>query len=206
MQRIVVHPTHPQARLIKQAVVCLRKGGIIIYPTDSCYAFGCMVGEKAAMERICRIRHINSDHNFTLVCRDLSEIASYARLGNREFRLMKGLTPGPYTFILNPTREVPKRLLNPRRKSIGLRVPSHPVAHMLLEMLVEPLMSVTLILDDDRLPLSDPDDIAERVGKRADLFLDSGSCGHEPTSVVDLSGDLPKIIRHGKGDLSFLES
>ncbi len=204
MQRLVVHPTHPQARLVKQAVGCLRQGGVIIYPTDSCYAFGCMIGDKAAMERICRIRHIDNDHNFTLVCRDLSEIASYARLGNREFRLMKGLTPGPYTFILKPTREVPKRLQNPRRKSIGLRVPAHPVAQMLLEMLAEPLMSVTLILGDDELPLSDPDDIAEQVGKRADLFLDSGSCGHEPTSVVDLSGDLPEIIRQGKGDLSFL--
>lgn len=205
MQRLRVHPDNPQRRLVKQAVECLHRGGVIVYPSDSCYALGCTMGNKSAKDRICRLRRIDSDHNFTLVCRDLSEIATYARLGNREFRLLKGLTPGPYTFILNATREVPRRLQNPRRKSIGLRVPDHPVAQLLLEMLGEPLMSVTLILEDDDLPLSDPDDIAERVARQVDLFIDSGSCGYEPTTVVDLSGDLPEIVRHGKGELSFLE-
>ncbi len=205
MQRLHVHPDNPQRRLVKQAVDSLRRGDVIVYPTDSSYALGCTMGNKSAMERICRLRHIDKDHNFTLVCRDLSEIANYARLGNQEFRLLKRLTPGPYTFILDATREVPRRLQNPRRKTIGLRVPAHPVAQCLLELLGEPLMSVTLILGEDVLPLSDPDDIAERVGRQVDLFVDSGSCGHEPTSVIDLTGDLPVVVRHGQGDLAFLE-
>jgi len=205
MQRLHVHPDTPQRRLVKQAVDRLQKGGVIVYPTDSSYALGCTMGNKSAMERIRRLRHIDKDHNFTLVCRDLSEIAIYARLGNPEFRLLKRLTPGPYTFILDATREVPRRLQNPRRKTIGLRVPAHPVSQCLLEMLGEPLMSVTLILGEDTLPLSDPDDIADRVGRQVDLFIDSGRCGHEPTSVIDLTGDRPVVARHGQGDLAFLE-
>ncbi len=205
MQRLHVHPDNPQRRLVKQAVSCLHGGGVIVYPTDSSYALGCTLGNKSAMDRIRRLRHIGNDHNFTLVCRDLSEIASYARFGNREFRLLKRLTPGPYTFILDATREVPRRLQNPKRKTIGLRVPEHPVAQCLLELLGEPLMSVTLILGDDELPLSDPDEIAEAVAKHVEIFIDSGGCGQEPTSVVDLTGDWPVVVRHGRGDLSFLE-
>lgn len=205
MQTLQVHPENPQARLLTQAVETLRRGGVIVYPTDSCYALGCMIGDKAAMDRVIQIRRLNDGHHFTLVCRDLSEISTYARFGTAEFRLMKGLTPGPYTFILNATREVPKRLQHAKRKTIGIRVPDHPVVNQLLEILGEPLMSVTLIFEGDDFPLNDPDEISERLTRRVDVFIDSGPCGHETTSVIDCTGEVPRVIRRGKGDTSFLE-
>ncbi len=204
MQFITIHPQNPQSRLISQVVTVIRHGGVIIYPTDSSYALGCLIGNKAAMDRIRRIRNLDEQHNFTLVCRDLSEIASYARLDNRAFRLIKSLTPGPYTFILNATREVPRRLQNPKRKTIGLRIPDHPIALALLESLGEPLMSVTLILPNEEMPLTDPEDMQDRLGPQVDVIIDGGYCGFEPTTIIDLAGDVPVVIRQGKGDTTFL--
>ncbi len=204
MQHLQIHPANPQARLINQAVAIVRGGGVIVYPTDSCYALGCQIGDKAAMERIQRLRRLEPSHNFTLVCRDLSDLATYARVGNPEYRLLKSLTPGPYTFILTASHEVPRRLQNPKRKTIGLRIPDQPIVHALLEALDEPLMSVTLILPDSLQPLSDPEEIRERLEKQVDAIIDGGSCGHEPTSIIDLTGDAPRLVRQGKGDTSFL--
>lgn len=199
-----IHAANPQPRLISRAVAVIRAGGVIVYPTDSCYALGCCLGDKPAMERIRRIRKVDAGHNFTLVCRDLSELASYARVDNSAFRLLKALTPGPYTFILQASREVPRRLQNPRRKTIGLRVPDHPIAQALLESLGEPLMSSTLLLPGDELPLSDSAAMLERLKGRVDLIIDGGYCGLEPTTVLDLTGDTPKVLRHGRGDVSVL--
>ena len=204
MQFITIHPQNPQSRLISQVVTIVRHGGVIIYPTDSSYALGCLIGNKGAMDRIRRIRGLDEQHNFTLVCRDLSEIASYARLDNRAFRFIKSLTPGPYTFILNATREVPRRLQNPKRKTIGLRVPDHPIALALLESLGEPLMSATLIMPHDEMPLTDPGDMQNRLGSRVDVIIDGGYCGFEPTTIIDLVGEVPLVVRKGKGDTSFL--
>ncbi len=204
MQYLVIHPENPQPRLISQAVAVLRHGGIVVYPTDSSYALGCHLGDKAALERIRRIRQLDAQHNFTLMCQDLSELATYARVGNQAFRLLKALTPGPYTFILTASREVPRRLQHPRRKTIGLRVPDHPIAQALLETLGEPMLSVTLILPGDDMPLTDPEEIRERIGKQVDVIIDGGDCGHEPTTVIDLSGESPQVVREGKGDISFL--
>jgi tRNA threonylcarbamoyl adenosine modification protein (Sua5/YciO/YrdC/YwlC family) len=200
-QRFQVHPQNPQVRLIRQAVKILTDGGLIVYPTDSCYAFGCHIGDRAAAERIQRIRQTGKDHNFTLVCRDLSEIATYARVDNWAYRLLKAHTPGPYTFILQATREVPRRLQNPRRQTIGIRVPQHPVPQALLTELGEPIMSSTLLLPGMELPLSDPDEIATALSGQVDLFLDSGNCGIEPSTVVDLTGGFPVVVRTGKGDV-----
>ena len=201
-QYFVVHPVNPQKRLIRQAVELVRAGAVIVYPTDSCYALGCRLGDKEAMERIRRIRQAGKDHNFTLVCRDLSEIATYARVDNPTFRLLKAYTPGPYTFILEATREVPRRLQHPKRKTIGIRVPDHPVPLALLHELGEPVMSSTLMLPGDEQPLTDPEEMRARLEQQVDLVIDGGPCGLEPTTVVDLTGEVPEVVRVGRGDPS----
>ena len=198
-QLFTIHPVNPQPRLIRQAVEIIRSGGVIVYPTDSCYALGCRLGDKAAVERMRFIRQVDAHHYFTLVCRDLAEIATYAKVDNRQFRLLKATTPGSYTFILQATREVPKRLQHPSRRTVGLRVPDHRVVRALLDELGEPLLSTTLLLPGDALPLNEADEIRERVGNLVDLILDSGPCGIEPTTVVNLSGETPVIMREGRG-------
>jgi len=199
-QYFVIHPTHPQPRLIERAAEIVRHAGLVVYPTDSCYALGCRVGDKEAMERIRAIRQIDTGHHFTLVCRDLSEIAHYARVDNRAYRLLRAATPGSFTFILRATREVPRRLQNLQRKTIGLRVPDHAVAQALLDELGEPLLSSTLILPGDALPMNEPEQIRARLERQVDLVMDAGSCGIEPTTVVDLTGEEPELLRLGKGD------
>jgi len=201
-----IHPDTPQARLIRRAVEILREGGLIVYPTDSCYALGCHLGDKGCQDRIRRVRRVGDDHNFTLVCRDLSELATYARVDNSAFRLIRALTPGPYTFILRATREVPRRLQNPRRKTIGLRVPNHRIPQRLAETLGEPLISSTLLLPEDDRPLTDAGDIRERLQGQVELVIDGGNCGLEPTSVIDLTEDTPQVIRRGRGDVSAIEA
>ncbi len=206
MARIVeIHPSDPQARRIAEVVATIRRGGLVAYPTDSCYAFGCHIGDKQAMDRIRRIRKTDRNHNFTLVCSDLSEISLYARFDNWAYRLMKSLTPGPYTFILQASREVPKRLQNPRRRTIGLRVPDHPIVHAMLNALGEPIMSSTLTLPGDDLPLTDAVEIEERIANQIELIVDGGPTGIEPTSVVDLSDGTVQILRVGRGDVSSLQ-
>lgn len=197
-----IHPVTPQERLIRQAVDIVRQGGIIAYPTDSAYALGCHIGDKRALDRIRQIRRLDKHHNFTLMCRDLSELSSYARVDNQAFRLLKNHTPGPFTFILPGTIEVPRRLMHPKRKTIGLRVPDNRIALDLMAALGEPLMTSTLLLPGDDLPQSDPQDIRERLEHQLDLIIDGGNCGLEPTTVVDLTGDLPRVTRSGKGDAS----
>lgn len=182
------------------AADCLRSGGVIAYPTDSCYALGCAIGAKSAMERIQSLRQTRKDHFFTIVCRDLSEIARFAIVDNWQYRLLKSFTPGPYAFVLKATREVPRRLLNSRRKTIGIRVPDHAVLRALLREYVEPLMSTTLQLPGDEWPLTDGREIEERIGYAIDLVLDAGNCGLEPSTIVDLSGEAPQVLRAGKGD------
>jgi len=194
-----IHPVNPQARLIHQAVEIIRADGLIVYPTDSSYALGCHVGDKAGMERIRRIRDLDNKHNFTLVCRDLSEIATYAKVDNSGYRLLKSLTPGPYTFILKATHEVPRRLQNPKRKTIGIRIPAHPIAQALLEELGEPLMSSTLILPGQEDPETDPHDIRERLECDVDLVIDGGGCGLEPTTVIDMVDGSMDVVRKGRG-------
>jgi tRNA threonylcarbamoyl adenosine modification protein (Sua5/YciO/YrdC/YwlC family) len=200
-----VHPANPQRRLMQQAVQILRRDGLIVYPTDSCYAFGWQLGDREAAGRLQRIRQTGKDHNYTLVCRDLSEIASYARVENWCYRLLRAHTPGPYTFILKATREVPRRLQNPKRQTIGIRIPDHPVPLALLDLLGEPLMSSTLLLAGHDVPLSDPEVIGQELAGRIDLLIDSGSCGIEPTTVVDVTGDFPVILRRGLGDVTAFE-
>ncbi|QCR36207.1 L-threonylcarbamoyladenylate synthase [Nissabacter sp. SGAir0207] len=199
-QFFYVHPENPQLRLINQAVDVLRKGGVIVYPTDSGYALGCRLEEKGAMERICRIRQLDSNHNFTLVCRDLSELSTYAYVDNSAFRLIKNNTPGHYTFILKATKEVPRRLMSEKRKTIGLRVPSNPIALALLDVLQEPLMSTTLMLPGNDFAESDPEEIKEVLGKQVDLVIHGGFLGQQPTTVVDLTDTTPEVIREGAGD------
>lgn len=205
-QYFEIHPANPQPRLIKRAVEIVRAGGLIVYPTDSSYAIGCHLGDKTAMERIRRIRALDDRHNFTLVCRDLSEVALYARLSNTDYRILRVHTPGPYTFILPATREVPRRLQNPRRKTIGLRIPGHAIAQALLAELREPLMSCTLLLPGDELPLNDPEVIRERLEHQVDLVIDGGNCGLEPTTVVVLDDGVVEIARRGRGDAGGLET
>lgn len=198
-QYFEVHPTHPQRRLLRQAAAIVRQGGVIAYPTDSCYALGCHLGDAAAVQRLRRIRGMDDKHHLTLMCRDLSELATYAIVDNVQFRLLRAATPGSFTFILRATREVPRRLMHPRRKTIGVRVPDNPVALALLEELGEPMLSATLSLPGDAAPLADAQDIRERLQHSVDLVVDGGHCGIEPTTVIDLSGAEPLVVRHGKG-------
>lgn len=199
-QYFSVHPNNPQPRLIRETVRILRAGGIMAYPTDSSYALGCTIGNKAGMARIRAIRQVDERHHFTLVCRDLSEIARYAKVDNRQYRMLRAATPGSFTFILQATREVPRRLQHPKRNTIGLRVPDHAVVFAVLTELNEPLLSMTLVLPDEAQPLNDPVEIRERLGKQLDVILDAGPCGIEPTTVVDLTGEAPEVIRRGRGD------
>lgn len=201
-EHLKVHPENPQPRLLKHAVEALRGGGVIAYPTDSCYALGCLMGSRDAMERIRRLRGKPDGHFFTLVCRDLSEIATYARVDNTAYRFIKAHTPGAYTFVLPASREVPKRLAEGKRRTIGIRVPENAVALELLGLLGEPLMSTTLQLTGDDDPLSDPDDISARLDKQIEAIVDGGACGFAPSTVVDLSEDPPKVIRSGKAPVS----
>ena len=205
MARLVeIHPTNPQPRLIAEVVATIRNGGLIAYPTDSSYAFGCHIGDRRAMDRIRRIRETDKNHNFTLVCTDLSEISLYAKVDNWAYRLLKSLTPGPYTFILQATREVPKRLQNPKRRTIGLRVPDHQIVHDMLKSLGEPIMSSTLLLPGDDLPMTDVYEIEERIGNQIEMIVDGGPTGVEPTTVIDLSGGSIEVLRQGLGDVSSL--
>ena len=204
-QFFAIHPETPQARLIQQAVSIIQGGGVIVYPTDSAYALGCQLGDKKAMERIRRIRSLLENHNFTLVCRDLSELGTYAHVDNTTYRLLRHATPGPYTFVLEATREVPRRLIQPKRKTIGLRVPDHPIPQALLHALNEPLMSATLIMPGDDYPMTDPYDIRDSLEHEVDLVIDGGFCGLEATSVVDLTGPTPVVLRAGVGDVSDFE-
>ncbi len=197
-----LHPVSPQKRFIRQAVEALRAGGVIVYPTDSCYALGCHIGDKDALDRIREIRQTDRNHHFTLVCRDLSEVAKYAHVENWQYRLLRAHTPGPYTFLLKASKETPRRLKHERSGTIGLRVPGHPVTELLLQELNEPIMSSTLHLPGDEFPLTDAREIHERLDRSVDLVLDGGSCGLVPTSVIDLSTDRTMVVREGRGDVS----
>lgn len=199
-QRLELHPTTPQPRLLRLAADCLRDGGVIAYPTDSCYALGCALGAKAAMARIQALRQTRKGHFFTVVCRDLSEIARFAVVENWQYRLLRSFTPGPYVFVLRATREVPRRLWDPRRRTIGIRVPDHAVVRALLTEYVEPLLSTTLQLPGDEIPMTDGREIEARLAHVVDLVLDAGNCGLEPSTIVDLSGEAPRLLRAGKGD------
>jgi tRNA threonylcarbamoyl adenosine modification protein (Sua5/YciO/YrdC/YwlC family) len=200
-----IHPVNPQPRLVRQAIASIRDGSVVVYPTDSSYALGCLIGDKEAMERIRRIRNADKTHNFTLVCRDLSEIARYARVDNTQYRSLRAFTPGPYTFLLEATREVPKRLQNPKRRTIGIRVPDNAIVRMLLAELGEPIMSSTLLLPGDPAPMTDPQEIKERLEHSVDLVIDGGPGGFEASSIVDLTGPAPVVVRRGKGDVSAFE-
>ena len=204
-QYLSIHAENPQRRLIVKAVNSLRQGGLIIYPTDSVYAIDCHIGDKGALERIRSIRQLDKNHNFTLVCRDLSELASYAKVDNSAFRFLKSKTPGPFTFVLNATSEVPKRLLHPKRKTIGIRVPESPIVEALLDELGEPIMSVTLIMPNDQYPLADPYEIKQIMNHHVDVIIDGGYCGLEPTTVIDLTDKAPQLLRQGAGGFSSFE-
>ena len=200
-QFFTIHPDNPQERLIKQAMEIVRKGGVIVYPTDSCYALGCALGNKTAMERILAIRKIDLKHHLTLMCADLSDLGTYAKVDNSQFRQLKAATPGSYTFILQATKEVPNRTLHPKRKTIGLRVPDNAIALALLRELGEPMLSSTLILPEDDEPLTDPYEIRDRLAHAVDAVIDGGWCGTEPTTVIDMT-DGVALVRQGKGDVS----
>ncbi|MGB7481999.1 MAG: L-threonylcarbamoyladenylate synthase [Burkholderiaceae bacterium] len=195
-----IHPDNPQPRLLKQAVQIINGGGVIALPTDSCYALACQLDNKEAVERLRHIRGIDDKHHLSLLCRDLSEVAQYARIDNRQYRMLKAAMPGTYTIILEATREVPRRLSHPSRKTIGLRVPQHRVAHQLLQELGQPLIGITLIMPGEEDALTEPDEVRERLGKQVDLIIDSGACGLLPTTVIDLTGADPVLIRAGRGD------
>jgi len=197
-----IHAENPQHRLIVQAADIIRKGGVVVYPTDSAYALGCHIGDKDALDRIRAMRKLDKNHNFTLMCRDLSELATYARVDNAVYRLIKNHTPGAYTFILEATAEVPRRLLHPKRKTIGLRVPDSPIALALLAELGEPIMTSSLLMPGEEYPMTDPYDIRDSLEHQVDLIIDGGYCGLDPTTVIDFTGDAPELIRQGKGDFS----
>ena len=197
-----IHPKDPQPRLITRAAQVFDEGGVVVYPTDSSYALGCRLGEKSALDRIRMIRRVDDKHNFTLVCRDLSEISTYARIDNQAYRQIKSLTPGPYTFIFEATKQVPRRLLHPKRRAIGIRLPDAPIARALLAALDQPILSTTLIMPGDEQPLNDVFEIRETIGHCVDLVIDGGSCGSIPTTVIDMTQDPPVIVRQGKGDAS----
>ena len=199
-----IHPDDPQPRLISQTAAILRHGGVIVYPTDSCYALGCLAMDKTAVNRIIRIRRLNPKHNMTLICSNLSDISTYAKLDNAAFRLIKRLTPGPYTFLLKATKDVPKRLWHPQRKTIGLRVPDHAVVRDILDSLGEPMLSTSLILPDEQLPETEPEQIYKRIGNVVDLIIEGGVCGFDPTTVLDLTGPDLEVIRKGKGYITGL--
>ncbi len=205
-QILRIHPENPQARLIARAVAVIRSGGVIVYPTDSTYAIGCQIAHPAAVAKIRKLRQLDESHGLTLMCRDLSELSHYAVIDNSTYRLMRGLTPGPYTFLLKATREAPRRLKHAKKKHIGIRVPDHPVTRALLEELEEPLLSTTLRLPGEEEPLNDVDEIIERVGANVDLIIDAEACGLEPTSIIELVEGVPVIVRRGCGDLAFLEN
>jgi tRNA threonylcarbamoyl adenosine modification protein (Sua5/YciO/YrdC/YwlC family) len=197
-----IHPDNPQARLIRQAVDIIRQGGVIIYPTDSAYALGCHIGDKQALQRIRQIRRLDDDHNFSLVCRDLSDLGIYAKVSNSAYRLLRAATPGPYTFVLQATKEVPRRLVDPKRKTIGLRVPNNAICSALLNELGEPIMSSSLILPGQEDPLTDPLEMRDLLEKQVDLIIDGGFCGLQSTSVINLEDDQVEILREGCGDLT----
>jgi len=197
-----IHPINPQKRLIQSAALIVRDGGVVVYPTDSCYALGCHIGDKTALQRIQKIRALDKKHNLTLLCRDLSEIGTYAKVHNSSFRLMKSATPGPYTFLLVATRDVPSRLQHPKRKTIGVRIPDHQIILDLLEELGEPMLSTSLILPGNSLPMTDPVEIEEKLGGQIDLVIDGGACGLEATTVVDMADGQAVIVREGRGDIS----
>ena len=199
-QYFVIHEENPQTRLINQAVEILKNGGVIAYPTDSTYALGCMIGNKDAQERIRQIRGVDESHHFTLVCRNLAELATYAQVNNSQFRLLKANTPGQYTFVLKATREVPRRLQHPKRSTLGLRVPDHVVTQALLEALGEPLLSMTLSLPNETEPLHEAWEIRDRLEHQLDLVIDAGVCSEVPTTVIDLTDEAPKLLRQGGGD------
>lgn len=199
-----LHPQQPQPRLIRQAAQILRDGGIVAFPTDAAYSLGCHLGDADAVARIRSLREVDERHHFSLMCRDLSEIATYARVDNAQFRLLKAATPGSYTFILEGSKELPRRILHPKRKTIGLRIPSHPVPLALLAELSEPMLTSTLMLPGDDHPLNDPEEIREQLEKRIDLVIEAGACGLEMTTVVDLTGETPLLIRQGRGSLALL--
>ncbi|MGE5651344.1 MAG: L-threonylcarbamoyladenylate synthase [Bacillota bacterium] len=195
-----IHPDNPQLRLVRQAAQIIHAGGIVALPTDSCFALVCHLDDKDAVERLRRIRGVDEKHHLTLLCRDLSEIAQYAKVDNSQYRLLKAATPGPYTFILEATKEVPRRLSHPSRKTIGLRVPENQIACALLEELGQPLLGTTLILPDESEPLTDPEEVNDRIGRQIELTIDGGACSLEPTTVIDLTGDEPELLRQGRGD------
>jgi tRNA threonylcarbamoyl adenosine modification protein (Sua5/YciO/YrdC/YwlC family) len=201
-QYFAVHATHPQARLVHRAAEIVRRGGLIAYPTDSCYALGCQIGDAKALARLRRVRGVDAKHHLTLMCRDLSQIAAYAIVDNVQYRLLKAATPGAYTFILRATREVPRRLMHPRRKTIGVRVPEHAVALALLAELGEPMLSATLALPGGGAPLSDAEEIRAALEHQLDLVIDAGSCGTQASTMIDLTGDAPVLLRQGKGALA----
>lgn len=201
-QFFTIHPDNPNPRLIRQAAEVLRNGGIVVYPTDSCYALGCHLDDRDAVTRIRKIRRLDEQHHLTLMCRDLSEISRYARVDNAKFRLLKSNTPGSYTFILEATKEVPKRLQHPKRSTVGIRIPDHPVALALLEELGEPMSSSTLILPDQTGPLNDAEQIRDLLEKQVELVIDGGAVGADFTTVIDLTGDAPVLVRRGKGDVA----
>lgn len=203
-QYFQIHPDNPQLRLIRTSVDLLKEGGVIVYPTDSSYALGCLIGDKNAMDRIRQVRQLTASHNFTLVCRDLSEIATYAKVSNIAYRMVKKLVPGPYTFIFKATSEVPRRLQHPKKKTIGIRIPDNRIVHALLDELGEPIMSSTLILPGDDMPMTDPYEMRERLQHAVDLVIDGENCGFETTSVIDFQEDTPVVIREGRGDVSLI--